>query len=287
VATGGGMTAAPPTQAAQAIDLMISDIDGTLLTPEKTLTPLAIAAVRRLGEAGVGFTLVSSRPPRGMAALIQALDVRLPFAGFNGANIVDAQGALLSRHTLAPAAARTMLALLEARGVDAWVFADGDWRLRDPSGVDVDRERRTVGFDPVVVKGFDDVAARIDKIVGVSSDHILLIQVEAEARARLGADVVVQRSQPYYLDATHPLANKGDAVKALCRLIGVAHNRAAVIGDMFNDTAMFAVAGLSIAMGQAPAAVKAAADVVTADADANGFAQAIDRFILGRKQAKA
>jgi Cof subfamily protein (haloacid dehalogenase superfamily) len=281
------MTVADTTRAAQAIDLMISDIDGTLLTPEKTLTPLAIAAVRRLDDAGVGFTLVSSRPPRGMAALIQALDVRLPFAGFNGANIVDAQGAVRRRHTLAATAARTMLALLEARGVAAWVFADDQWFLRDPAGVDVDRERRTVGFDPVVVKGFDNVVARIDKIVGVSDDHVLLTQIEAEARARLGAGAVVQRSPPYYLDATHPLANKGEAVKALCRMIGVAPNQAAVIGDMFNDTAMFAVAGLSIAMGQAPAAVKAAADVVTAGADADGFAKAIDRFVLGCKQARA
>ena len=281
------MTAVRRTSAGGPIDLMISDIDGTLVTPDRILTPLAIAAVRRLGEAGVGFTLISSRPPRGMAALIRALDVRLPFAGFNGANLAVPQGALLRRHTLSPAAARTMLALLEGRGIEVWVFADGDWRLRDPGGVNVDRERQAVGFDPVVVQDFDDVVARIDKIVGVSNDRAILAQVEAEARARLGVEAVVERSQPYYLDATHPLANKGDAVKALCRLIGVAPARAAVIGDMFNDTAMFAVAGLSIAMGQAPAAVKARADVVTAGNDADGFAQAVDRLVLGRRATES
>jgi hydroxymethylpyrimidine pyrophosphatase-like HAD family hydrolase len=138
-----------------------------------------------------------------------------------------------------------------------------------------------------VVDSFDDVVSRIDKIVGVSNDAHVLAGVEAEARARLGAEAAVERSQPYYLDATHPLANKGAAVEALCAMIGVAPARTAVIGDMFNDTAMFAVAGLSIAMGQAPQAVRAKADDVTAANDAEGFALAIDRFVLRHSEAGA
>jgi len=175
-----------------------------------------------------------------------------------------------------------MLTLLAARGVDAWVYADGDWRLRNPDGPKVGLERLTLGFDPTRVEGFEDVIERIDKIVGVLDDHARLAKVETEARRLLGDAAAIQRSQPYYLDVTHPLANKGEAVSALCRRIGVDLERTAVIGDMFNDVAMFARAAFSIAMGQSPAAVKHSADAVTLANTQDGFAYAVERLILPR-----
>jgi Cof subfamily protein (haloacid dehalogenase superfamily) len=273
-------TSRPRTQG--DIALLISDVDGTLVTPDKVLTPGAIAAVRRLADAGVGFTLISARPPRGMAELLSRLDVRLPFGAFNGGSLVAADFSLIEACRLAADVARQVLALLAKRGVDAWVFADGDWRLRDPHGPNVPLERLTVGFDPTVVDSFDDVIGRIDKIVGVSDDHPLLARVEAEAQALIGGQAAIMLSQPRYLDVTHPRANKGDGVRALCGRIGVDLSRTAVIGDMFNDVAMFARAGFSIAMGQAPEAVKQRADATTLSNTKDGFASAVDRLILPR-----
>jgi Cof subfamily protein (haloacid dehalogenase superfamily) len=267
---------------APEIALVISDVDGTLVTPEKVLTPAAVAAVRRLDAAGVGFTLISSRPPRGMAGLVAELDIRLAFGGFNGGSLAMPDQTLIETHPLAADVARRMLALLAARGVGAWVFADGDWRLKDPNGPNVPLERLTVGFDPTVVAGFDDVIGRIDKIVGVSDDLALLARVEAEAQALIGAKASILRSQPYYLDVTSPRSNKGDGVSALCQRLGVDLARTAVIGDMFNDVAMFAKTGFSIAMGQAPEAVAARADAVALSNTEDGFADAVNRLILPR-----
>lgn len=257
-------------------------MDGTLVTPDKTLTPRAIAAVGRLGRAGIGFSLISARPPRGMASVAKILDVRLPVAAFNGGALVAADRRLLRALPLAPDLARGALALLAARGVDVWVFAGDDWRLRDPGGVKVDRERRTVGFDPVAVAGFEDVIGGIDKIVGVSEDYALLKGAEAEAQALWGQAATIQCSQPYYLDITHKGANKGDGVTALCAQIGVDLAHTAVIGDMFNDVAMFKVAGFSIAMGQAPQAVKDQARAVTGANTEDGFAEAVERLLRAR-----
>lgn len=264
------------------IALLIADVDGTLVTPEKTLTEAAVAAARHLGRVGIDFSIISSRPPRGMAAILEGLDVRLPFAAFNGGSLMEPDSTLIEAHRLAPDAARAMLSLLEARGVDAWVYAEGDWRLRDPGGPKVGLERLTLGFDPTRVDGFEDVIEHIDKIVGVSDDLARLAQVELEARRRLGGTAAIQRSQPYYLDVTHPMANKGEGVTALCRRIGVDLGRTAVIGDMFNDLAMFARAGFSIAMGQAPAEVKRNADAVTLSNSQDGFARAVERLVLPR-----
>ncbi len=269
------------------IALVISDVDGTLVTPDKALTPAAIAAVRRLSDARIGFTLISSRPPRGMVSLVTQLDVRLPFGGFNGGSLVAPDLSLVEAHRLAPEVARETIALLAKRGVDAWVFARGDWLLRDPEGTNVPREKHTVGFDPKAVDDFETVIGCIDKIVGVSNDVALLAGVELEARASMDDKAAIILSQPFYLDVTHSRANKGDGVSALCDHIGVDLSRTAVIGDMLNDVAMFARASYSIAMGQSPDAVKQRSDAVTSSNTEDGFAHAVDRFILSPAPLKA
>ena len=262
------------------ISLLIADVDGTLLTPDKILTPAAIAAVRRLDEAEIGFTIISSRPPRGMAPILAQLAVRLPFAAFNGGSLLAPDLAPIEAHRLTPQAARGMLALLAAHGVAAWVYADGDWRVQDPGGTRVAREQHALGYGPMRVEGFEDVIGRVDKIVGVCDDHALLTSVETAARRLLDGAATISRSQPYYLDVTHPKANKGEGVKGLCRLIGVDSGRTAVIGDMFNDVAMFAEAGFAIAMGQAPEPVKLSARAVTLSNTEEGFAHAVERLVL-------
>jgi Cof subfamily protein (haloacid dehalogenase superfamily) len=264
------------------IALLVTDVDGTLVTPEKVLTAEAAAAVRRLSDCKIGFTLISSRPPRGLSTLVSSLGLKLPFAAFNGGTLIAPDGRLLASHRLAEPAARTTLDLLAGGEVDAWVFADGDWRLRDPFGPFVADHRHTVGFDPTVVQDFEDVIDRIDKIVGVCDRPARLAEVEGQARALLTGQATINRSQAYYLDITHPEANKGSAVQSICAFLGIQPRQTAVIGDMTNDLAMFKVAGLAIAMGQAPPSVKAAADVVARSNTEDGFANAVERFVLFR-----
>ena len=260
--------------------MLVSDIDGTLVTPDKVLTPKAAAAVARMGEARILFTLISSRPPRGMCALVSALNIRLPFAAFNGGSVVAPDGRVLEPRRLSEWAARTALDLLDEHGVDAWVFADDEWWLRDPSAPYVAAHRRTMGFDPVVAQDFMGIIARIDKIVAVSDSPTRLAAVEAAARIQLVGKATIDLSQPYYLDITHPEANKGRGVLTICAILGIDPGDTAVVGDMMNDLAMFQVAGLAIAMGQAPDAVKAGADKVAHSNAEEGFADAVQRFVI-------
>ena len=265
------------------IRLVVSDVDGTLVTTDKQLTQATIDAVRALTAAGVRFSLISSRPPRGMAAVAEALAIAEPMAAFNGGTLFAPGGEVLEAHRLEAAAARDAIALLEQGGAGVWVDADGAWQLKDPDGAHVDHEHHTIGFGPTVVASFEEVIDRVDKIVGVSDDHALLDRLTDQAKAALQGRAEVQRSQAYYLDVTHPLANKGDGVRALCGRMGIAPENTAVLGDMFNDTRMFAVAGFSVAMGQAPDEVKAAASAVSpAGNDEDGFARAVREIILPR-----
>jgi Cof subfamily protein (haloacid dehalogenase superfamily) len=269
------------------IRLLVSDVDGTLVTPDKTLTPAAREAGAAAVAAGLAFCLVSSRPARGMAALIEALDLRGPCAAFNGGRIFERDGRVIESHPLETAVADEALGFIAAAGAAAWLFADDEWFLTDPAGDEVWRERRTVCFEPTRVDDLRSVPGPIGKVVGVSDDPGVLDRCHALAAPALAGRANVSRSQSYYLDFTQPGADKGRAVTALARRLGVPLSQTAVIGDMDNDVPMFEVAGFSIAMGQAPERVKAAAQAVTASNTEDGFAAAVHRLILPRATGAA
>lgn len=267
------------------ISALVSDVDGTLVTPDKVLTGATRAAAARVHSAGITFAIISSRPPRGLRMLVEPLALTTPLAGFNGGVFVSPKLAKTREHLLEPALARRAVELIAARDAQAWVFTVADWLVRDAHGAYVAHEERTVQFAPKVVADFGAGIDAAGKIVAVSEDFDSLKKLEAEARALFAGEASVARSQPYYLDFTHPLANKGTALLEFSRLIAVAPEEIAVIGDGGNDVAMFERAGLAIAMGNASPEVQAAADVVTASNVEDGFAQAVERFILRRELA--
>ena len=275
-----------PARAASKLSLLLADVDGTLVTAEKVLTARAVAAVNALHTAGIGFAITSGRPPRGMAMLIDPLALRTPIAGFNGGIVVKPDMTVLAEHVLAADVATRALEIILHHGMDAWVYSGKDWLVRDPEAAHVAREQWTVKFAPTVVKDFKDVLGSAVKIVGVSDDHDLVARCEKDAQDALGTHASAARSQPYYLDVTHPDANKGTVVTTLSKLLSVPAREIATIGDMPNDVLMFRNSGLSIAMGNASPEVQAQADLVTDSYDDEGFAKAIERFVLIRAPSR-
>jgi Cof subfamily protein (haloacid dehalogenase superfamily) len=263
------------------IRLMLADVDGALVTQDKILTDRAKAAARALGAAGIGLAITSGRPPRGMEMLIEPLALTTAVAGFNGGVLVNPDLSVIESHTLEPAAAKEAVKLILDKGLDAWVYTADEWLIRKKDAPHVAREAWTVKFEAKVVKAFsDNDLARTVKIVGISDDLALVADCEKAAQKALGDRASAARSQPYYLDITHPLANKGTVVMTLARLMDISPAQIATIGDMPNDVAMFVKSGFSIAMGNASDEVKAKASAVTDSNEQEGFAKAMERFIL-------
>ena len=258
------------------IALVVSDVDGTLLTKNKTLTEGAKAAVQRLHEAGIGFTITSSRPTSGMRFLIEPLKIKLPVGPFNGSAIVDPQMNPIEQRLIPTSAVRRSLELLGEFGVDIWLFTNDQWLTRNGGGEYVPLEVRAIRADPTVVSDFTPYLSRACKIVGSSSDADLLMRCEAAARSALGVDATAVRSQSYYLDITPPGCDKGTFVRTMAQRLGVSSDAVATIGDMQNDLPMFAASGLSFAMGNATDDVKRHAKRVTASNEEDGFAKAMD-----------
>jgi Cof subfamily protein (haloacid dehalogenase superfamily) len=275
------MTDAAPAQG--PIELVIADVDGTLVTQEKELTPHAVHAVGELRQAGITFAVTSGRPPRGMTMLIEPLQLDTAISGFNGGLTVDPQLQVLQEKDLPVDVVGEVLDELDRAGLDTWLYRGNDWYIRHAGAPHVEREAWTVKFEPKVVDNYDGLHDQVVKIVGVSDDHDLVRRTSEQTRQQFGHHVSAAASQPYYLDVTHPDANKAGVVKFLSEHLGIAPARIATIGDMPNDVLMFAHSGMSIAMGNADDGVKRCARYVTLSNEQDGFAYAMERFVLGRR----
>lgn len=263
-----------------AVRLLLADVDGTLVTPDKVLTDRAVAAVKRLGAAGVRFALTSGRPPRGMSMLLEPLEITTPIAAFNGGLLVDADMTVIEQRTVPNELVTPIVDLLVSSSLSVWIYRGIDWFVTDRGGPHVDREAWTVKFEPTVTEDLRAITDGVVKIVGVSDDHELVDAAATAMHDAFGEQVCAAQSQPYYLDVTNADANKGAVVEYLSTRYEIPREQIATIGDMANDVLMFAHSGLSIAMGNADPQVQRAARRVTASNEDEGFARAVERFVL-------
>jgi Cof subfamily protein (haloacid dehalogenase superfamily) len=274
-------------QAAKPTRMVIADVDGTLVTQEKVLTKRTVEAVLRLHDAGIQFSVTSGRPPRGMAMLIDPLKLTQPLAAFNGGVLIKPDLKTVVDQKFLPAGVpEKVIEAIENHGLDVWLYTDIEWFVRDPNAPHVAREQWTVKFPPTVVKTFAGLLGRVAKIVGVSDDLERVAKCEKDVQQAGGTHISAARSQPYYLDVTHPQANKGEVVLSISRLLNIPAAEIATLGDMPNDVLMFKKSGVSIAMGNASPEVQAAATYVTSTNEDEGFAKAIEKFVLNTRAAK-
>lgn len=290
MATPGGRnknTIMKPYTSIKPIALVLADVDGTLVTHDKILTERAKDAVRRLRETGIRFAVTSGRPPKGMKMVNDALHLDTPIAGFNGGVFTQPDGTVISSRTLSREAAEKTIQIIRKHGLVAWLYTPEEWYVPDPKGPHVAREAWTVKFDAKVAEDFGPFLDQAVKIVGVSDDLSAVAACEAECQQALRLSASAARSQPYYLDVTHPEATKGGVVDYLARTLHISPEQIATLGDMPNDVLMFEKTGLSIAMGNASPEVQAQSNFVTASYEEEGFAIAVDKFILSTLLAAA
>ncbi len=264
------------------IRLLLSDVDGTLVPRDKELTPATLRAVQHLRDAGIDFALTSSRPPRGLHMYLAPLALTTPISAFNGGMIVDTDDTILEAHTIDDGVVPDIIGVLDDHGVPVWVYRGQEWYVRDASGSHVQHEADVCQFQPLTVATFDAVSDGVAKIVGATDDVDALTKAREMIREKVGASVSATNSQTYYLDITNPQANKGAVVDYLAARYDIPRDTIATIGDAHNDVSMFQRSGVSIAMGNADDDVKALADNVTSSNDDDGFAHAVETFILSR-----
>jgi Cof subfamily protein (haloacid dehalogenase superfamily) len=220
-----------------------------------------------------------------MGMLVEPLGMTVPMAAFNGGVIVLPDMTVVDARTIPADVAAAVIELIRAHGLYVWIYDATEWYLTDPHAPHAEREASTVRFPPTVVPTYDNLLDRLVKIVGVSDDYDLVAKCEAAVQQRFGAQVSAARSQPHYLDVTHPTANKGVVIERLSHYFKIPLDQIATMGDQLNDVLMFKKSGLSIAMGNASEEVQNQATYVTDSHEDEGFAKAIEGIILPRAVA--
>jgi Cof subfamily protein (haloacid dehalogenase superfamily) len=265
------------------IALVISDIDGTLITSNHEIAASTRATAQRLYERGIKLSLASSRPPRSIRPLAEVLGLHSPFASFNGALATTADGEVMARSVLPVATIARVKAIADDYGLGVWIYDEEDWWApwRDAF---VDREEHTSGFSPRIDGYADRVLQEANKLTVVGKPEFVA-QAQQRVWNELPTEVSASCSKPRFLDVTEYGIHKGTVVVRLAKLFGVSTEQVAVIGDGPNDVEMFNQAGVSIAMGQAVDEVKAAARYATASNDDDGWSAGIEQYVLGSAQS--
>ena len=138
-------------EAPEDVRLVVADVDGALVTPDKVLTARARAAVQKIIGSGIAFTITSGRPPRGMKMLIDDLQLQDPITAFNGGLFVRPDLSVIRENLLPGEAVQPVIDILIKHKLDVWIYSDKDWFVPSRHGPHVDREEWTVKFPPIVV----------------------------------------------------------------------------------------------------------------------------------------
>lgn len=261
--------------------LVALDLDGTLLTSDKRITPRAQAAVRALARRGVHVVLCTGRPPRSAVGYAAELGLGHPFICYNGAALFDPERAAVQvRHHLDPVVARAALARLRGAFPDvmAGLEADHGWYLEPAIAARRESEARLGDDAPT---GVGPIESFLDG--GAIKLFVRHDRVGAEALAATVEGLPVYRtwSSPTMLELMSPEVDKRGALAELCATLGIERRQVAAFGDQRNDEEMIAWAGTGVAVANASAPVREVADLVAGANDADGVAEVLESWLKG------
>jgi Cof subfamily protein (haloacid dehalogenase superfamily) len=262
--------------------LLALDLDGTIVDEHLAISPRVRRALHQAQQAGVHVTLASGRPFYEMRLFAEELGIHEPLIAYQGAVVQDPVTGQVYFHRGVPLhLAHEFVVFARRRSWSQCLFVDGKiYADQITPGVQFYAGFSPAAADVQQVDRLEDILSRepTKLVVIVEAQHGA--QVSELLQARFGHRLSIVRSFPRFVEATNLAASKGQALSFLARRLGVSRGETMAIGDNDNDADMVAWAGLGVAMGNASAAVKAAADHVAAAVAGDGAAEAIERFVL-------
>jgi 5-amino-6-(5-phospho-D-ribitylamino)uracil phosphatase len=259
------------------IRLIVSDIDGTMLGPDGLLPPENITALGLAAEQGVRLALATIRKRDSAEQIARLLGAACTLVCDGGATIYDERGARLHSQTIPLELARALAALADEHGLPLLTTID-------------EQNYYTPGSHPaahLLTTGVD-VASALEVLDRPPSRFIVRGQLGAELLMSAFADAPLRFVRHYHADGslidaaiTHTQATKELALALLCQTWAIDPADVLALGDAEADIGMLRLAGVGVAVGNAQATVKAAADWVAPAAAEAGVAAAVRRFVLG------
>jgi Cof subfamily protein (haloacid dehalogenase superfamily) len=269
------------------IRLVVLDIDGTISGHANEVSEEVKATVKRVQAKGVKVAIATGRMYRSALRFHRAIAADMPLISYQGALIKDPQTNQVVGHwPVAPVHARTLLDDFTPYSdeLSIHIYLNDELYVRAITPQTQTYAERSQ-IEPIVVGdlyAFLEQNPEPTKVLALSDNPSVITVLLEQLQDRYTADqLYLTKSVATYFEATNPIANKGTAVKFMAEeLLGLTREQVLVVGDNFNDREMIAYAGIGVAMGDAPAALKAEADWVAPSVEDHGAAVALERFVL-------
>ena len=269
------------------IKVLILDIDGTIAGKSNEVTSQVKEAIAKIKDQGIKVGLATGRMYCSALRFHQQIGADLPLIAYNGAWMQNpSSGEILLHQPLKQDVALQLLEYFRVRkqttDLEVHLYFDDQLYVEEVTP----RTEFYVERSGIGVNITDDFTTLLGnhptKILALSDDSQFIGTLLTDLKQRYRPDsLYLTQSSPIYLEATNAGVNKGATVKYLVeKILGLSAENLMTMGDNFNDYAMLKYAGLGVAMGCAPKAVKEVADAVTSTVEENGVAKAIDRFLF-------
>jgi Cof subfamily protein (haloacid dehalogenase superfamily) len=266
------------------IHLLVTDVDGTLLDPQKRISEPTIEAIRELEQAGIHLSIVSHRPLPALKRLMEKFHLRGLCAALNGGIIADEQFVILIEHDLRPTIVQEVVGTIEGYHLDPWLYTRDHWYVSRSEGPHVQHEAEAMALSPLPFESLGELDQPVIKVSAVGDDYDAVRACENLLQSRHGVQLSISRPRSNVLDISHGDANKGVAVTTIAHRLQIPLIEVASAGDGENDIPMLRLTGRSIAMGQAPPDVHRAATDTTTSNSQDGLAWAIRHIVLAGQQ---
>ena len=268
----------------QNYSILFLDIDGTILDDENRVSASLKQLFRKLGNEGIPVILNSSRSPGGMLEFRKETGMQNPYVSYGGSLILDGNDRILFETGIPLERAVQLFRFIRGLKADISVsyYVYDVWMTDCISHPAVCREAKITGCSPVECD-FENLSGSVNcvhKILCIGGHEDL--ERIAEGNTRGFSDMVFAFSKDDYLEIVSKEVSKGAAVRELCRRLNIPLKEAAACGDGMVDLSMLEEAGLGIAMGNAPAALKLAADLVTLSNENDGAYAALKNLSFRR-----
>ena len=275
-------TSGTPTE----IQLLVLDIDGTIAGESNQIRQPVLRAIQAAQNRGVQVAIATGRMYRSALRFHREVGSTLPLLAYQGAWIQDPGTQQLHRHwPVSQQTAHQLLDYFEQPQLRSLLSVH--FYINDRLYVrELTRETQVYsersGIKPIPVGDLRQVLTdEPTKVLALSDDINLIDQLLGSLRQQYTpAELYLTKSVATFFEATHPAVNKGTGVRYLAELLGIDAASVMTIGDNFNDVEMLEYAGIGIAMGNAPADVKAVAQWVAPSVEQDGAAAAIEEFVL-------
>jgi Cof subfamily protein (haloacid dehalogenase superfamily) len=263
--------------------LLAIDLDGTLLTSCHQVSEENIYAIQRAQDMGLFVVLVSARPPFGIQMVLDKILLDGPLITYNGAYVMDIQsGEIYIDQPITKADTNTAMEIIRKNNLYVGYYAGIEWYVEKVCE-EMRWERRALKRYPHVMDLTDYSVPEANKLIVADLQDSERLSTGYENMIEILPDLNIHYSGPHSFEVTHREASKGRALEFLSNKMNISRESMVAIGDNYNDLEMFSYAGTSVAMGNAPEAVRAAADWVVASNDVHGVAQAISRVLKGKE----